>query len=176
MAKQLLQADPETIDKGVVSVEQQLRIERFLALEAELMDEHEYDRWMALWSDGDIRYWVPCNSDEQDPSTGIAIIYDDRAHLDERMMRLKDKAAHAYRPRARLVRVVGGIVPIAVDGDEIQVISSFTLGEIRTGIQNIWLGKCHYHLMDSPGGLRIRRKKVMLLNNDEAMPNLTFLV
>jgi 3-phenylpropionate/cinnamic acid dioxygenase small subunit len=176
MAKQIVNAAPEAINKGVVSVEQQLRVERFLNYEAALMDEHEYDRWMELWIGDDITYWVPCNSDDQDPNTGVAIIYDDRSRLLERMMRLKDKAAHAYRPRARLIRNVSGVVPLSVAGEEFEVVSSFSLGEIRTGTENIWFGKCHYVLVDTAEGFRIRWKKVMLLNNDEPIPNLTFLV
>ncbi|WP_297836337.1 aromatic-ring-hydroxylating dioxygenase subunit beta [Pseudomonas sp.] len=176
MSKQIVNAAPEALAGGILDVETQLRLERFLAYEAALMDEHEYDRWMALWADGDILYWLPCNDNDQDPSTGIAIIYDNRASLSERMMRLKDKTAHAYRPQAKLVRTISAVIPLKSEGDELEVACSFVLGEIRVGVQNIWFGKCVYRLQSTPEGFRIRRKKVMLLNNDEAMPNLTFLV
>lgn len=176
MTQQLIQAAPEVIQKGLVDIETQLRVERFLTLEAALMDGHEYDRWMKLWHGDDVLYWVPCNSDDQDPSTGIAIIYDDRSRLLERMMRLKDKTAHAYRPLAKLVRSLSGIVPTSVSGDELEVVSSFVLGETRVGVQNIWMGRVIHWLVDTDEGYRIRSKKVLLLNNDDAMPNLTFLV
>lgn len=177
MARQIVEASPEALGAGILDIETQLRLERFLAYEAALMDEHEYDAWMSLWTDDDdILYWVPCNDDNQDPSTGIAIIYDNRRNLAERVMRLKDKTAHAYRPRAKLVRTVSGIVPLNIEGNELEVSSAFILGEMRVGVQNIWFGKCLYWLKNEPNGFRIHRKKVMLLNNDEAMPNLTFLV
>ncbi|KAF0807560.1 beta subunit of hydroxylase component of benzoate 1,2-dioxygenase [Alcanivorax sp. S71-1-4] len=176
MAQQIVKAMPEVIHHGIVDTHTQQRLERFLALEAALMDAHEYDRWITLWDSDEVLYWVPCNSDEQDPATGIAIIYDNRARLLERVMRLKDKTAHAYRPLARLVRSISGVVPLSVNGNELEVAASFVLGETRVGVQNIWLGKTHYHLIDSADGYRIRSKKVMLLNNDDAMPNLTFLV
>ncbi len=176
MIKHLADAAPAALVAGIVSVEAQLRLERFLAYEAALMDSHQYDRWIALWADGDIRYWVPCNEDDQDPSTGIAIIYDDRASLDERIMRMKDNTAHAYRPQPKLIRTISGVVPLESEGDELVVACSFVLGEIRAGLQNTWFGKCIYRLKNGPEGFRIRSKRVMLLNNDEAMPNLTFLV
>lgn len=176
MAKHIVNATPAALSGGILDIETQLRLERFMAYEAALMDEHQYDRWMALWAGDDIRYWVPCNDDDQDPGTGIAIIYDDRSSLNERVMRLKDKTAHAYRPQAKLVRSVSGVVPLKAEGDELEVASSFVLGEIRVGVQNIWFGKCLYRLQNDSEGFRIRSKKVMLLNNDEAMPNLTFLV
>lgn len=176
MAQQLVNAAPEVIRQGLVDTATQLRVERFLTLEAALMDQHQYDRWMALWQEKDALYWVPCNSDDQDPATGIAIIYDNYAGLLERMMRLKDKTAHAYRPLAKLVRSLSGIVTTAVEGNEIEVVSSFVLGESRVGVQNIWLGRSIHRLVDTDEGYRIRSKKVLLLNNDDAMPNLTFLV
>lgn len=176
MAKQIVKAAAQAITTGLVDTATQQRLERFLAYEAALMDEHQYNAWMALWEGDDILYWVPCNDDDQDPSTGIAIIYDNRTRLEERMMRLKDKTAHAYRPQAKLVRSVTGVVPVARHGDELEVASSFVLGETRVGVQNIWFGKCLYRLRDTGEEYRLRSKKVMLLNNDEAMPNLTFLV
>jgi 3-phenylpropionate/cinnamic acid dioxygenase small subunit len=176
VAKHLVEATPAALAGSIVDLQTQLRLERFLAYEAALMDDHQYQQWHALWADGDIRYWVPCNDDDQDPMTGIAIIYDDRASLDERMMRLKDKNAHAYRPQPKLVRTISGVVPLSREDDELVVASSFVLGEMRAGLQNIWFGKCLYRLQDDPERFRIRSKKVMLLNNDEAMPNLTFLV
>ncbi|ASK34972.1 aromatic-ring-hydroxylating dioxygenase subunit beta [Alloalcanivorax mobilis] len=176
MAKQIVNAAPEAVTTGLVDTATQQRLERFLTYEAALMDEHQYDTWMALWEGNDIRYWVPCNDDDQDPSSGIAIIYDDRSQLEERIMRLKDKTAHAYRPQARLNRNIGGVVAVSREQDIVEVASNFVLGEIRVGVQNIWFGKCLYRLRDSGETFRLLSKKVMLLNNDEAMPNLTFLV
>lgn len=176
MVEQVVKADPATERARSMDAERILRIERFLYHEAELMDAHDYDRWFDLWHGDDVLYWVPCNSDDQDPATAVAIIYDDRERLTERMMRLKDKLAHAYRPRARLIRAVSNVVPLAVEGDELEVASAFVLGEIRVGVHHIWFGKSIHRLKETPDGFRIRRKKVMLLNNDEPMPNLTFLV
>jgi 3-phenylpropionate/cinnamic acid dioxygenase small subunit len=176
MVEEAVKATPAAEGALSMDAERILRIERFLYQEAALMDAHEYDRWFGLWHGDDILYWVPCNSDDQDPATSVAIIYDDRARLTERMMRLKDKLAHAYRPNPRLIRAVSNVVPLAVEGDEVEVASSFVLGEIRVGVQNIWLGKSSHRLKETPDGFRILRKKVMLLNNDEPMPNLTFLV
>lgn len=154
-----------------------LRIERFLYLEASLMDAHEYDAWLALWEGDQLCYWVPCNNDNQDPATGLGIIYDsNRDQLEDRIARLKDKTAHAFRPCAKLTRVVSNVVLLATSGDEVEVASSFVLSDLRRGVANLWLGKSIHKLRETRSGLRILGKKVMLLNNDEPMPNLTFLV
>jgi len=176
MADVIDNMSPEEINAGIVDTETQLRIERFLAYEAALLDGHHYDRWMTLWLNEDILYGVPCNDDDQDPMSGIAIIYDDRTRLDERIVRLKDKTAHAYRPRARLSRNISAVVPVKKEGDELEVVSTFVIGEIRTGIQNHWYGRSIHRLAHTADGYKMRQKKVILLNNDEPMPNLTFLV
>ena len=176
MPKHMITVSQDAVEQGLVSVEQQLRLERFLTWEAAMLDDHQYDRWMAAWCDGEIQYWVPCNDDDQDPQTAIAIIYDDRSSLEERLMRLKDRLAHAFHPRARMTRNVSNLFVTASDNDGWAVSSNFVLGEIRSGQQRTWFGKCEYRLEDHAGALRIRSKKVFLLNNDEPMPNLTFLV
>jgi len=46
-------------------------VTKFLYLEADLMDEHRFDEWLALWS-SELLYWVPCNDDDIDCPPGIA--------------------------------------------------------------------------------------------------------
>ena len=62
-------------------------VERFLFLEARLMDEHRYKEWLALWTDDGV-YWVPCNDDDIDPKRHVSIIYDDRERLEQGIDRL----------------------------------------------------------------------------------------
>src|SRR5439155_898605 len=84
------------------------QIETFLYREARLMDEHAYDEWLALWTD-DALYWVPCNRDDSDPMREVSIIYDNRARLEDRIMRLKSGAIYAQEPKSRLRRVVANV-------------------------------------------------------------------
>ena len=51
------------------------RIESFLYYEARLIDEHQYDEWLSLWTE-DALYWVPCNEDDFDPERHISIVYE----------------------------------------------------------------------------------------------------
>lgn len=150
------------------------RVSRFLIAEAALLDAREYQQWLGLWSSGDITYWVPCNDDKRDPKNSLAIIYDNRKHLEERIARLSHRHAHAFRPAPKLHRVVGNVATSA-QGMEIQAQCSFVLGECRRNDQRIWFGKSEYRLLDLDGRLCIAHKKVLLLNNDAAVPSLVFL-
>lgn len=150
-------------------------IEAFLVREARLMDEHRYDEWMELWED-DLVYWVPCNEDEINPGRHVSLIYDGRESLTERIWRLKGKQAHAQRPKSKLQRVVSNVVLERDEGGEVVVSSAFVLGEVRNAVQTVYLGRNVHTLSRRDGALRMKQKKVMLLNNDAPIGNLTFLL
>jgi benzoate/toluate 1,2-dioxygenase beta subunit len=151
-------------------------IETFLYREARLADENRYDEWIALWTD-DAIYWVPANIDDYDPHLHLSIIYDDRDRLQDRVDRLKSGAAWAQEPRSRMRRIISNIeaaVPEA-NGD-ITVHSNFVLGELRRNRQNSYYAGQVHRLRPTPEGLKLAYKKVMLINNNEPIHNMTFIV
>jgi 3-phenylpropionate/cinnamic acid dioxygenase small subunit len=157
------------------------RAETFLYREAQLADEHRFDEWLALWiddktHDGGITYWIPSNHDDVDPRRHVSIAYDDRDRLEERLMRLKSRGAHAQQPRSRMRRMVSNVVIESDDGAFAQVEANFTLLELRSGLQNTYGGRFIYRLRYDASGIHMVNKKVLLLNNDECIGNLTFLL
>ena len=151
------------------------RIHAFLVREARLMDEGRYAEWLALG----VRclYWVPCNADDIDPATQVSIIYDDRERLGERVERLLSGSVLAQDPLPRMRRVVSNVEIEAADGDEITVASNFVLVFARLSEQQLWAGRTIHRLRrDAGGALQIRSKKVLLVNNDQEMPLLQFLI
>lgn len=149
-------------------------VEAFLYREARLMDEGRYEEWLALWTD-DACYWVPCNHDEVDPMREVSIIYDDRQRLGERVERLKSGSVLAQEPRPRMRRVVSNI-EIAARGMETTVHSNFVLGIARPAGQQIWIGRSIHRLRGAADSLRMSYKKVLLVNADQEMPLLQFLI
>lgn len=150
-------------------------VAQFLFQEAELMDNHRFDEWLALWAE-DSRYWVPCNREEVDPEKSISLIYENRSQLDDRVFRLKGRHAHAQSPRSRLMRVVSNIVIESVTAESIVVRSSFVLGEVRSNRQATLFGRNRHVLTRGADHLSIAEKHVFLLNNDITMNNVTFLI
>ncbi|ANB74965.1 hypothetical protein AYM40_21240 [Paraburkholderia phytofirmans OLGA172] len=150
-------------------------VAQFLFREAELMDSHRFNDWLDLWcSDG--LYWVPCNSENLTPDKSVSLIYETRSQLDDRVFRLKGRHAHAQSPRSRLMRVVSNMVIEEASTESVTVRSNFVLGEVRSDRQETWFGRNRHVLLREPNGLRIKEKKVFLLNNDSPMNNLTFLI
>lgn len=139
------------------------------------MDEHRYDEWLALWTE-DALYWVPTGRDELDPKREISLIYDDRTRLQVRIGRLKSGFAHAQEPKSRMRRVVSNIVIGETDDGEIIAQSNFLLAELRRGKQDMFAGRTLHRLRPYQGSFKLVYKKVLLVNNDESIDNLTFLI
>jgi 3-phenylpropionate/cinnamic acid dioxygenase small subunit len=151
------------------------QVEQFIYHEADLMDEHRYDEWFALWTD-DALYWVPSGRDDIDPKREISLIYDDRVRLQVRITRLKSGFAHAQEPKSRMRRVVSNIVTQEAENGDIVVFSNFLLTELRRGKQDTFAGRTIHRLRPDNGSFRLASKKVLLVNNDEHIDNLTFLI
>jgi benzoate/toluate 1,2-dioxygenase beta subunit len=151
------------------------QIENFLYREARLMDENAYDEWFALWTD-DALYWVPANADDIDPQRHVSIVYEDKAHLEDRIERLKSGAAYAQDPKSRMRRVVSNVEIEEGEHGEVIVYSNFNLTELRRSHQRTFAGRTIHKLRPDGNSFKIAYKKVLLVNNDEVISNLTFLV
>lgn len=151
------------------------QIENFLYREARLMDENAYDEWFALWTD-DALYWVPANEDNIDPQRHVSIVYEDKVHLEDRIERLKSGAAYAQDPKSRMRRVISNIEIEEGENGEVTVYSNFNLTELRRSQQRTFAGRTIHKLRPEGNSFKIAYKKVLLVNNDEVIGNLTFLI
>jgi benzoate/toluate 1,2-dioxygenase beta subunit len=151
------------------------RVESFLYREARLMDENAYAEWLALWAD-DALYWVPATDDDIDPATQVSTIYDNRARLEARIRRLSSGNAFSQDPKSRMRRVISNIEIEEGANGEITAYSNFVLAELRRGKQDVFAGRTIHKLRTDGDTFKIFYKKVMLVNNDEFIDNLTFLV
>ncbi|MGH7001656.1 MAG: aromatic-ring-hydroxylating dioxygenase subunit beta [Stellaceae bacterium] len=150
-------------------------IERFLFHEARLMDEHRYDEWLALWSLDEATYWIPANADDIDPARNVSVVYDRRGQLRNRIRRFKETLWLKERA-PRLKRIVGNLVIESTAANAISVSSNFILAELHRGAQTIWAGSTLHVLGADADSFLIKSKKVILLNNNEPLPNMLFLL
>jgi 3-phenylpropionate/cinnamic acid dioxygenase small subunit len=149
-------------------------VANFLYREARLMDAHAYDEWLTLW-DEDATYWVPCNADDIDPNQNVSVIYDRRGQLRGRIQRLKE-TSWLREQAPRLKRLVSNIEIGSATDSELVVNSAFILTELHHHNQYLWAGSTTHRLVMNGDGLKIKYKKVLLLNNNEPLPNLLFLI
>jgi benzoate/toluate 1,2-dioxygenase subunit beta len=150
-------------------------IENFLYREARLMDSHAYDEWFALWTD-DALYWIPSNDDEYDPQQHVSIVYENKARIEDRIFRLKSGAAYAQDPKSRVSRVISNVEIEAGENSEVTVYSTFNLTALRRSKMDTFAGRTTHKLRPDGESFKIAYKKVVLINNDEVINNMTFLV
>mgnify|MGYP001824032416 CR=1 FL=1 len=117
----------------------------FCIFEAELMDSHAYDDWLALWEPGGL-YWVPSNQADLDPDRSVSIIYEHYDQISDRIFRLQDKRMHSQSPKSRLIRIVSNITVVASGASDVLVRSNFILGEARSGQQQSLFARATHRL------------------------------
>ncbi len=156
----------------------------FLYREARLLDERRYDEWLALFTEDGL-YWAP-TEDDAGPTDKVSLIHDDTLRREERVFRIAQTAPPAQSPASRTLHVVSN-VEVEDDGDGLRVHSNQIVYEMRAGGGNyryLELGeprsfaiRClHVLRPDGAGGWRIALKKMLLLNRDIPIGNLTFLL
>lgn len=150
-------------------------VQDFLYREARLQDEHKYEAWEALWTDEAV-YWVPANGSDIDPETEMSIIYDNRSRIALRVRQLLTGRHFTQAPQSRLARIVSNIELLEDGGNEIHVASNCLIYESNLRGQTVWASRNEHRLSRIDGELRMAFKKVVLVNNDQALHTMSFLV
>jgi 3-phenylpropionate/cinnamic acid dioxygenase small subunit len=151
------------------------QVTQFIYREARLQDEHQYDAWESLWTDDGL-YWVPINGEGGDPEQDMSIIYDNRSRIGLRIRQLKTGKRFSQTPRSRLGRVVSNIEVLEDDGRDIRVLSNAMVYESQTRGDTIWATRNEYRLRREGAELRMAYKKVVLVNNGDALYTMSFLI
>ena len=151
----------------------------FVYREARLADEARYAEWLALWTD-DAVYWVPATADPAaDPDKHISHIYDNRGRLETRVKLLQTGHRYSQEPASLMRRLVSNIEASPADNGELVVESNFALAELAIQAKrelHWWVGRATHRLRRVGDELRMCRKKVVLVNAAEPLPNLSFLI
>ena len=150
-------------------------IEQFLYREARYKDEHQYEKWEALWTDDGI-YWVPANGDSIDPEREMSIIYDNRSRISLRIRQLLTGKRHTQEPQSHLRRLVSNVELISEDKDGLRVCANTIVFETNQRGDTLWGARLEYVLRRADGDFRIAYKKVMLVNNSKAIYTMSFLI
>jgi 3-phenylpropionate/cinnamic acid dioxygenase small subunit len=145
--------------------------EAFLVHEARLLDEAMFDDWLALFTP-DAQYWVPSQPDQHSPHDTVSLMYDDRRLLETRVRRLASPRIYSQEPRSRTSRIVANVTIEYGGADFVFVRSKFMMIEFRRGEQRLFGGTCFHRLIPQDGDLRIRLKRVDLVNCDAPLDGL----
>ena len=146
------------------------QVEDFLFDEAALLDAWRLDEWLALLSE-DCCYRVPSN-DAPDalPAQALFMVADDARRIRERVLRLKDRNAHAEFPHSRTRRVLSNVRIVqrfdnSTSGapDELLIEANFVVYRHRRhGDVRCYVGQYRHRLRLMPEGLRIAERWAVL--------------
>lgn len=145
---------------------------RFLYHEARLLDEKRWDEWYALFTE-DAVYWVPLTRDQPDGINHTSLAYEDKLLLRLRIERLR-RHPPSQHPASWSQHVLQ--VPEIDEADDAagrwKTRTAFCYAEARGDEMQTYMGTLVHDLVDDHGELKIRLKRVNLLNCDAALPSI----
>jgi 3-phenylpropionate/cinnamic acid dioxygenase small subunit len=149
----------------------------FVYREARLLDEKRFDEWYELFTD-DARYWMPLTRGQPDGVTHTSLYYEDKLLLKVRIERLRHPSAFSQQQPSYCQHVLQQ--PSVESSDAAAGVfvtrTPFIYVETQLDSQLVLAGCVFHHLVQVGDGLRIRLKKIELLNCDAALPSIQMLL
>lgn len=154
----------------IAAMVRQHEVEQLLYLEAALLDAHDYEAWLDLFTD-DAHYFMPIrrtvmarDADREFTTPDeMAWFNDTKPQLAGRVTKLQTGRSWAEDPPSRTRHLVTNVRVTADDGSEVSVESSFHLYRTRLkSEEDSWIGSRHDVLRRTDAGLRIARRTILL--------------
>lgn len=141
--------------------------------EARLIDEKRFEEWYELFTE-DARYWMPLTRGQPEDETHTSLFYEDKLLLKVRIARLRSSNAFSQQQPSFCQHVLQQpqVEELDVDSNRFIVRTPFLYVEVQLDRQLILAGVAWHHLASLEGSLRIRMKKIELLNCDAALPSI----
>jgi 3-phenylpropionate/cinnamic acid dioxygenase small subunit len=140
--------------------------------EALYLDEKRWDEWLGLFTDP-VEFWVPAWKSEgeptSDPSTEVSLLYmSTHLELAERVARVRSGKSNASTPLPRTAHAVTNILaePDA-NGEALtaRCVTTTHIYNVKRREAQLVFARGLYGLVRRDGEWRIRRKKLLLLND-----------
>jgi benzoate/toluate 1,2-dioxygenase beta subunit len=144
---------------------------RLLEQEARLLDRMLYQDWLTLFTP-ECAYWIPATPEGGDPRTEIAITFDDRRRLEDRIFRLRTGYAWSQAPASRTARMISNAEVFNCGRDDQRMVrSNFSISEFWDGEIRLLAGWAGHRFRKTDGLWKISAKQVNLLNCDQCIRN-----
>ncbi len=147
------------------------RCQALLYREARFLDQGQFDAWLSLYAP-ECLYWVPATPQGGDPRKEVAIAFDDRRRLEDRVYRLRTGYAWSQVPPSRTARLIANVEVFGTaESSAYMVRSTFVISEFRAGETRRLAGWYGHRLAQHDGGWQIVVKQVNLLDCDQNLRN-----
>lgn len=149
----------------------------FVLREARLLDEGRYEAWLDLFVDDGV-YWMPLAPGQTDMRLHASLMLEDKLLLKIRVERLAGPRTFSQQPASRCHHLLQA--PTVESRDDVAGVfttrCAFHYVETRRDEQQLIAGWATHTLVTTPQGLRIRMKRVDLVNCDAAFGNLQLFI
>ncbi len=156
-----------------MSVPSNAQLIDFVMAEARLLDELRFDDWLQLFTE-DGHYWMPLAHGQTDTKLHASLMYEDKLLLKIRVERLHGARTYSQQPRSRCHHLLQQ--PTVESRDDAAGVyttrTAFHYVETRMDEQTLYAGWATHTLVPVDGALRIRLKRVDLVNCDAAFGNM----
>jgi 3-phenylpropionate/cinnamic acid dioxygenase small subunit len=153
----------------------------FIYAEARMLDEQRFTAWLDLLTD-DMHYWMPLAHDQDDPRLHTSLMSEDKLLLRIRVERLGGQRTYSQQPRSRCHHLLArpeietGHALHQPENGQYVVRTAFHYVESRQDEQTLYAGWATHELVQQDGVLRIRKKRIDLLNREAALGNIQLLM
>ena len=152
-----------------MSVPSNMQLIDFVLAEARLLDELRFDDWLQLFAE-DGHYWMPLAHGQTDTKLHASLMFEDKLLLKIRVERLRGARTYSQQPRSRCHHLLQQ--PTVESRDDAAGVyttrTAFHYVETRMDEQTLYAGWAMHTLVHVDGALRIRLKRVDLVNCDAA--------
>jgi benzoate/toluate 1,2-dioxygenase beta subunit len=164
-------SDWQRDDLAIADLAERDRFRMLIEREARLLDQLKFDEWLAMYAPECI-YWVPATPQGGDPRREVAILFDDRRRMEDRVYRLRTGYAWSQAPKSRTVRMISNVeVFAAKHGDARMVRSNFMISEFRVDGTRYLSGWCGHRFTKTPHRWEIQVRQVNLIDCDQNLRN-----
>ena len=147
-------------------------IEALIRAETKCLDKADLDTWISLFTE-DGYYWMPLEPEQTDPEKHDSLIYDNRALMEMRKFNLGNPLSPSMQHKVRSVRILSDLEIDRQESpaDEITA-SASVIAVIHHRQQDYFAGTVTWQLAQTAKGLKIKSKRVDLLNADAPLDNI----
>jgi 3-phenylpropionate/cinnamic acid dioxygenase small subunit len=144
---------------------------RLLEREARLLDQLRYDEWLAMYAPECV-YWVPSTPNAGDPRREIAVMFDDRRRLEDRIYRMRTGFAWSQAPASRTIRLISNVEVFSTARDDAWMLrSNFLISEFWGDETRVLTGWAGHRIVRGDAGWKIQAKQVNLIDCDQSIRN-----
>jgi benzoate/toluate 1,2-dioxygenase beta subunit len=164
-------SDWQTDERSITEPAERDQFRMLLEKEARLLDQLLFEEWLGLFM-RECAYWVPSTRNQGDPRSEIAVMFDDRRRLEDRVFRLRTGYAWSQAPSSRTTRMISNVEVFRGRTAEQRIVrSNFLISEFWDNETRQLTGWAVHRMHRDASQWRISVKQVNLINCDQCIRN-----